>query len=386
MSKKHLFLVGLLVAVIVPVATFGATIKGGEEITIGEGEVVRDNLYVAGGKIFIGESVYGDVLAAGGDIVVSKDIAEDITIAGGSISVLGSSGGDIRIAGGDILLTGSMVGDLIIVGGAIDVLPEVVVGRDAVIAGGAVSLNGTVKGDTKITGGRVDIVGNIRGNLTVEAEEINIKSSANIGGSIVYKGKDETILTVEEGATITGATVYEEGKLSGFADRGALKHKLFAVFGTLLLMKLATFIVIGLLGVIYFKRFSRSVVRGALEHKGRAFVWGVLTLIVTPVLIGVLFASLVGSLLAFMLILTYVLLIITSGVYAGVILGSWIGKVLQKEEHGFIVDWKYAILGIVALFVVAFIPIIGWLAVLYLFLLSLGSISNELYKNTWLNR
>jgi len=382
MSKKHLFLAGLLVAVIVPMVTLGATIKGGENITIGKGEIIRDNLYVAGGKIFIGESVFGDVLAVGGDITVSGDVAEDMAIAGGSISILGSSGGDIRIAGGDILVTGSTKGDLMVAGGAIDILPEVNVGRDVAIVGGAISFNGTVMGDARITGGRVDIGGNIVGNLTVEAEEIYIRSGATIGGSIVYKGKDETILNVEEGATITGATVYEEGKLSGFAD----KKTLAAFFGTLVIAKLVSFLAFGILAVIFFKKFSRGIVRGGLEHKGRAFICGLLTLIVTPIVSVILFMTVVGSFIGFILLFSYILVLSLAGVYAGIMLGSWIGKYLQKEGHGIVVDWKYAILGIVALFIIGLIPFVGWVVVLYLVLTALGSITYGLYRSMWLDR
>ena len=382
MNKKYLILGWLLIVMILPAVAYGATLKAGKEITIGKGEIVRDNLYLAGSKVFVRESVFGDLLIAGSDVIVSDDVADDVTIAGGAVSILGSSGGDMRIVGGDILVTGSMLGDLIVAGGAIDILPEVTVGRDVAILGGTVVLNGTVNGDVQIVGSRVDIGGNIRGNLTIEADEIYIKSSARIAGGLVYKGKDENILNIEEGAVITGATIYEEGKLSGFPDK-----KSFTTFlGGLVVVKLISFLVFGVLAVIFFKKISKMIVRGALEHKGRAFVWGLLALIVIPIISMILFMTVVGAFIGFVFLFSYIVTLAIAGVYSGIILGSWIGKALQKEGHTFIVNWKYAVLGIVSVFIIALIPIVGWIVVFYLLLISLGSIAQSLYKALWSDR
>ena len=65
---------------------------GADRYNLGEGEVLEDDLIVAGGTIMIDGDVSGDLIAAG-------RVDDDAWIAGGSLFIDGEVGDDLRAAG-----------------------------------------------------------------------------------------------------------------------------------------------------------------------------------------------------------------------------------------------------------------------------------------------
>ncbi|MCB0152784.1 MAG: hypothetical protein KDE01_34660, partial [Caldilineaceae bacterium] len=75
----------------------GATLVSQDNYRLPAGEVIEDNLYVAGGSIIIDGKIDGDLVAVGGYIEVNGEISGDILAAGGAIVVNGPVAGDVRI-------------------------------------------------------------------------------------------------------------------------------------------------------------------------------------------------------------------------------------------------------------------------------------------------
>ena len=72
---------------------------------------------------------------------------------------------------------------------------------------------------------------------------------------------------------------------------------------------------------------------------------------------------LVGYYIAGFLALWYLLLLMLSGIVGVVFFGAWIRKLISKSPE-FVFDWQTVLLGVVAIMVLKFIPIIGWLFIL----------------------
>lgn len=373
----------IALAVLVPMFALGATLEVGDEVFIKKGNDTRDNLYVAGGNVSVGSVTFGDALLAGGNVLVSKNVSEDIFSVGGSITILGNSGGDVRIVGGNILIAGDAGGDMVAVGGAVVITSDVSVGKDLLVAGGDISIDGDIFGDVQVTGGTVTINGHVRGDVKAKVgEHLTIGDGAVIDGDLEYGAQNAEALEVNEGAVVRGETIFEEAKNVG---KGVSKNFLFAAFGALVFFKLISFIAIALLFVWLFKGFSNSVVSEVVKNPLPMLGKGFITLIVVPASTVVLFMTLLGVPLAVMVILSYIVLLLVTGVYAGVVVGAWGSQYIQKTERVEI-TWKNVVGGVVLLTVVKLIPVIGWIAGVFIFLVTLGSLADMLHKKLWGNR
>lgn len=378
---NKLFISVIVILILVPVFAFGATMKAGEEVFVKKGNNIEDNLYVAGGNISINGIVFGDLYALGGNILISENVTEDITVVGGSITILGDSGGDIRVVGGNVLIAGDVKGELIVTGGALTISSDVSVGKDLVVAGGQVSIDGDVAGDVQIAGGVVTINGHIKGNVKAKIDDkLTIGDGAVIDGNLEYSARNADALKLNEGAVIKGKTVYK--KIDGVVDANKTKNFIFAAIGAFVLFKLISFIVVALILVWLFKNFSNSVVKGVVQNPLQMLGRGFVVLVVAPIAAILLFVTLFGAPLGFMVILSYGLLLLISGIYAGVVVGAWVSQVIRKSDKT-VITWKNVVGGIVLLTVVKFVPLIGWIIGLFVFLVTIGSIANIVYKKLW---
>lgn len=365
------------VAIFTPVLVFGATFKAGDEISIKSGSDVRDNLYAAGGTVSVGGNILGDLLVAGGTIMVSKNVSDDIAAAGGTITILGNSGGDVRVAGGNIFIGGDVAGDLIITGGSVTVSPDVSIGKDLILAGGQVVFDGNVLGNAQIMAGNATINGHIKGTSKITvSDKLVIGDGATIDGDLEYTAPKADVLTLSTSAVIQGKTIFTESKT---IKRDEAKNFIFAVFGTLVVFKLLSFIIVALVLAWLFRRFSTSVVSGIIENPLSMLGKGFVAVVVVPIAAIILLVTIFGAPFGIMMMLSYGLLLILSGIYSGVVTGVWLSKAIRKSSE-VVITWKNVTGGVVLLAIVKLIPFIGWIVWLFMILVTIGSLADMLYK------
>jgi len=383
MKLRKTLCVSLLLAVLLPVGAFAATIKGGETYALKQGDVIQDNFYVVAGEVSISGNVDGDLIAGGGSVTVSGSTSGDILAGGGDITILKEVKGDLRIAGGNVLVTSNVAGDLVVLGGNVRILSGATIGKDLLVLGGRLLLNGNVKGDVTVGVGEIEIDSKIDGDVYIKnSEKITIGANSVILGNLTYSGKNASMLNLSEGASIGGETIFKESKMF---QRKEAQTILSAFLGFFAFLKLLALLIAVVLGVTIFKRFSFNVVETVVQNPGKELIRGFVVLIVVPVAIVLSFFSMVGFLVGTITLLAYISLIILSCVYSGVVFGIWAHKIITKRED-IIVDWRTALLGTIALSLIVMTPIIGWIIGTFFFLVSLGSISNTVYNGVWLNR
>jgi len=78
----------VVIALLMPAFTLGATPKADDEVSIKKG-FLQDNLYVAGGNVSVNSKIDGDLITVGGNVLISEDVSKDITVAGGSMASTG---------------------------------------------------------------------------------------------------------------------------------------------------------------------------------------------------------------------------------------------------------------------------------------------------------
>lgn len=383
MKLRNTLCASLLLAVLFPVGAFAATIKGGETYSLKQSEVIKDNFYVGAGEVSIAGDVDGDLIAGGGSVTVSGSTSGDVLVGGGDVAILDDVRGDLRVAGGNVLVTSNVAGDLVVLGGNVRILSGSTIGKDLVVLGGRLLLNGNVKGDVTVGVGEVEIDSRIDGDVYIKnSDKITIGASSVISGNLTYSGKDASILNIRDEASVMGKTVFKESKIF---QRKEAKNILLAFLGLFVFLKLLALLVVVILSVVLFKRFSSNVVETVVQSPGKELIRGFAVLIVIPALIILSFFTMIGFLVGIITLLAYITLIILSSIYSGVVLGVWAHKIITKGDD-IMVDWKTALFGTIALSLIVMLPIIGWIVGAFFFLVSLGSISNTVYHGLWLNR
>ena len=374
MKKTLVFLVAVFMLAAFSVSA--ATFKVGEVYEYKSG-AVADDIYIAGGTVDISGDVKGDGMFAGGEVSVLGDVTEDATVAGGTVRILGSVGDDMRIVGGNITVSSDVGGDMVVAGGMVRVLSDSRVGEDAIIAGGAVIMSGKIDGDLTVYGEDVMIDGQIDGDVVLKfTKKVTIGEGASIAGNLTYSSLEE--VEIPGGVFVGGEVTRVELMSKKFEKEGLDRFVDFFI-----LMKFLLMLVAGVLAVIVFKRFSKTVGVESYSHFWMHALIGFLALIVVPIAVVLLLATMLGAYIGIVLLVAYVLLLAIAKIYTGILAGALLSKWFKKE---IIVDWKWTVLGITMLQALALIPVFGTLFGCLLVLVTFGTLLVLSYNKFWLTR
>lgn len=360
-----------LLLVLAPVfSTEAAMFKAGDEYALRSDELISEDLYVGAGAATIGGNVLGDLVIGGGATTLTGNVSQDVYAVGGSIQILGDVSDDVRGAGGQVVIGGTIGGDLVFAGGFIHILPTATINGDVIVAGGAIVLEGSVLGDFTIRGGDVSIRGEVHGDSDIRvSESLKVHDGAVLAGNLDYTSKEEA--EISDGATIIGAVTFSE-KVSPLGKIFAVNKYILISIKGLLILAAALFL------ALFFKRASLSVVEEGISNTGRSFLRGLIVLIVMPITAVLLFVSIIGFIPGILVLLSYFVMLILAQVFAGITLGALLSKLFKKEVS---TGWNFVVLGVVILSLLSLIPVVGWVAVLFLFLISLGGITYTAKKS-----
>jgi len=348
----------LFVAQPVLAAEFIMPGKTGSTVVSDEG---HHNVYTAGGAVTVTSNVTGDLVAAGGNVLVQGDVEEDLMAGGGTVIVNGKVGGDIRIGGGSVTITAAVGGDVLAGGGTITLANSAQVSGDLVLGGGAVLIDAPIAGDVRIGGGSVNINSRIGGDVIIEADqELVFGSKSVITGKIKYRGIKEAV--VEEGAQIS------EIEFSKLARKGGAKGAVGGIAGAVVWT--IGMIIAGLLLLKFFRRRVRTVVDRAFDRPWLNLGIGFLFAVALPVAGVILLITIVGVYAALILFAWLGLIYLVVSVIAAMFLGATILRWLKKSEG---LRWTTLVLGAVLLMILKFIPFVGWLACLVIWLIAFGA-------------
>lgn len=367
MTPLRIFAVILLAATVLPASLSAATFATGRTVVVSEAP--SDNAYLAGTDVTVAALLPADLLAAGGTVSIAAPVAGDVTIAGGTVSVVRPISGDLRAVGAQIIVSAPVSGDLVLAGNMVTASSTAL---DTRILGGTVRVTGS-GGKAVMYGAEVYLSGTFEGDVEVTASDrLTLLEGTVINGSLRYDAPQEALIpasaTILDGVTYTGSSSYlptiEQAQT--FAIAGA------SVF--LLVRILAVLVAAALLAGL-FPVFAQAVADRALSRSPGRFallvLLGFAVVFATPIFIFILLVSFVGMGVAFLLLAAYLLLIMLGYLYAGVLAGAALGRGLLKRE---VVTWKLAIVGMLVLYLVSAVPVIGGLLTFILFLAATGTI------------
>lgn len=374
MTKKIFSFIFALLFITIPLTTYGADYlpkdsKEGGNVVVSGDQTYR-NLYVGGGSVVVNNNILGDLFVGGGSVNLLGRVEEDLFVGGGNVNISGSIGEDARIAGGNISLNGPVSGDLLMAGGTLTITEEADVLGDLWATGGTLSLNGDVLGEVKIAGGEIFINSTISGPVTVRSEKLVFGPEARVSGAVTYYGRSEAV--IQEGAQVGNVEFKEwDGKKDA---KGA-----FAFGGVFIIVKLLSLFITALILLKLFKTKVSEVIAKAFSKPWKSLGIGIVALIVTPVLSVILMVTVIGSYLGIILGLLFLLLVTTSGILSIIFTGRIVERLISKNKEASI-TWKTVLWGTLGSTVLTLIPVIGWLAMLILFLITFGALVRSMRK------
>ena len=276
------------------------------------------------------------------------------------MSVLGQVGGNARIAGGQV-----------------EIEPQAVVAGNLSVTGGNVQLRGTIRGHVQAASGQLLIDGPIAGDVVATSGQITL-GPRGIGGQLRYRSGQT--LEQDPAAQVAGGVekllpalgARRDKARDGREGREGRERRFAGTVGlwTVGLMVLAALLLALLPGV------SAGVARTWRERTGRSLVVGFVLLVCTPVAALVLLFTLIGIPVALALVASYLALLPVAYVASAIGAGDWALARWQPQRSARAL-WRIlaACLALLALALLGWVPVLGWVIGLLALLAGLGAIT-----------
>jgi hypothetical protein len=333
----------------------------GCDVRINDGDTFSQELgsdfFGAGGMLNLTEPVAGDALLAGGHVSVASEVKGDLIVAGGEVSIGGSLGDDLYAAGGNVKLDALVAGNARIAGGDVAVGPATVVAGALSLTGGDVEFDGDAHDYLQANGGRVRVNGNVHGDVTVHAQELEIGPDARIGGRLIVHSSARPV--VPETAIITGGVEFHEESPDRYFDEQKDTVRTVA-HGVGTVLWFAGVFIAGALFLFIFPRYSSRAAQFIGSAPLKSVGLGFAVLVCVPVIGVLLLITVIGIPLALLLVPLYVLLLFLGWVTSALFLGEK-GLALARGTQPASNGWRLLafFLALVLLAVLGRLPFFG---------------------------
>lgn len=356
----------LLLTALAAVSTLAFDGREGDEVTVASGEVVDDDLYLAGGTITIDGTVNGDVLAVGSEIIVNGRINGSLIAAGGTVVVSGEVTKAVRIAGGTLEVKGRVGSDVVAAGGTLNLDSAASIGNDLVLGAGQASVESPVGGDIIGGGGEITLANTVSGNVKLAVDNLTVLPTASVGGNLVYTSENEA--DIQPGAQIAGTTTHELPPPAEKAEGG------MGIGGKIVgyLMALA----LGVVLVLIASRRLTALTEAIRSKPWHCLGWGAVLLVVTPIAAIIICITVVGVPIGLIGLVLYGIAIYIAQIFIGLLLGRLIlgsfRGVGPVEKRGILIG--ALALGLFILSLLKLIPYAGFFIGLAAVLFGFGAI------------
>jgi cytoskeletal protein CcmA (bactofilin family) len=286
--------------------------------------------------------------------VFARDLQDDRVVAGGTFT----------------LESGEIVdGSLLVFGGSANTEQDSLVEGDVVVFGGIVTIDGTIEGNVVGVGGVVNLRENavVEGDMTTVAGTLNREAGAQVDGQVIT-GIDAPALTIFP-ETLDFPTTFTNFEPIFNPVGFTLWRVIWFIFRTLLWGALAALVAMFLPNPT--TRTSQAIVDQPVMAGGV----GLLTIIITPILLLLLAITCILSPIS----LIGVLVLVVAWAFGRIAIGLEIGNRIAKT---FDRDWPVPLAAGVGTFGLTlvvdslgtFIPCVGWLIPALVGLFGLGGV------------
>lgn len=385
LGRGVLFVVLLLI--LVP-GTAAAETRVGPTVTVPAGTVLDDDLTTAAGTVRIDGTVDGDVTALGGEVVLDGAVTGDVTAFAGRVTITGDVMGDVRTFGGATQVDGDVAGDLSSIGGSTTVGGRV--GGDVEVRGVIVEIleDGTIGGQVQTSAVRTQVNGSVGDSSGTTANATVFQAPADSDGTRWDGPAFVMVLPVHAAmlpdAGVTGSSAVPLQLVRN--GSGVFDLTLFDVYG------FAVNLLLGVLLVWVFPRFSQNVASQVVTRPGRTAVHGVAVLLVGPAILLILGLSLLGLPLALAGVLLLSIVAWVGSALGRFAVGTWVLSLTPRlfeaagqEPPDLENRWLGLVVGYVVVGLLIRVPVVGAAfdtVVLVLGVGALGFLGVEAYRRS----
>jgi cytoskeletal protein CcmA (bactofilin family) len=334
----------------------------GGKSSLPAGAVINGDYFAFGPVSEISGTVNGDVYAFAGQVLIDGQVNGDVIGAGGRVRISGAVAQDVRVAGGHIAITGDIGRNLTVAGGNVELASSAAVRGGLVAAGGNIDLSAPLGGNSKVAAGTLIVSNRIAGDMDAAVGTLRITSKAEIQGNVNYWSDREA--SMSEGARIGG-------KISRNAppQKPELWPALIAGWIFLLAVSFVSTLILGLLSIRFLPGFHSATVAALKERPWMSLGIGFVSVIVIPVICLLLFATLLAIPLALILTAAFFILLYWARIFAI----SRIGEAILGRFRAAPGKSAAFLIGLIVYYLLAIIPVIGWLVVVLVVLFGLGA-------------
>ena len=378
MFNRYFRLTGIILLVILlisfvssPVLAFD--VREGETVTVGSGEVVNDDLYIAGGDIVIDGTVNGDIFAVGRSITINGIVNGGVSFAGQTSTVNGEITNGLRFGGQSIVVNGRIGRDLVVGGSQLSVSSTGQIDGGLIFGAGSVQADGPVGDSILGGGGQVTLANNVGGDIILSVDRLTITSSADIQGDVKYTSPNEA--NIQSGAIISGDISHLIPERPDKAEAAAAKGIMAGILGSIV-WKILSYVMIFIIGIILILIAQKRItlMQMAIQKSPwQTLGWGALILIATPIAAVIVMITVIGLPLGIISLLLWGILIYISQIPVALLLGRLIIRQNRELDSTGIMIGALA-LGLLILFILRLIPIIGWIVALLVIVFGLGTL------------
>ncbi len=358
MRRRSELLLGLslvLIALLGPALPASAERIQSGFVLIREGDVISEDLYVAGNSITIAGRVEGDVLAvAFGEIRIDGVVTGSVTALSSRLVVTGEVGGSVRAAAPEVSVTGDVGEDLFVAGIGVDTGAETSIGRDLLVWAWTADLAGRVgrnlEGQQRTT--TIDAV--VGGDVEVTVSSLTVGPVTDVAGDLSYRSEDDA--EIGEGATVGGSLLHTRPLPLNVRVRALL------ILATVLAAAGTTALGIAVLWAA--PERSRRATRTLLHRPWASLGWG-LGVVAIPVVVAALAGVVVGLsppeagiplLVVFLPLLMAALGLVFVGAFFAPVASVTTAGMLAMPERS---SYAAFVAGMAVLLVVSFVPYLG---------------------------
>lgn len=355
------------------------TAKNGDSVYVAKDEVVSSTLFAAGSSITIDGKVQGDVICAGQSITINGLVDGDVLCAGQTITVNGTVNGSVRAAGNTITIAGKVARNVTTAGAAIIVSPQGQIGWDLLFAGASTEMRGVVQRDMEGAGAAITLGGAVGRNAEFWLDD---RRSGN-----KTDNHDSSLIVTEDAAVIGNLTYtsFQEANISSQAKlKGSVtKHEpmmnrqhdnrgMVAGWIWMKIVSILSAVIVGLIVISFFNRPLRNVMQRAVRTPGPAIGWGIIMLIITPIISAILLVTIIGIPLGLILFASWLIALYIGKLVIAIALGEMLLRKKHENNETQSLLWPM-VLGIAVTCIVFSIPILGWLLCLVATVWGLGA-------------
>jgi hypothetical protein len=359
----------LLIALALPQRASAADVRRGRSILIPAGDVVHNDLIVAGPSVRIDGTVEGDVIAFTQRLTVTGHVTGDVIAFAGEVTIGGDVDGNVRVISRSVVLQGMTGKNISVITNSLELASKGNVGGEAIVIATDADMDGKIQRDLLGVIARADLEGLIGGQAWIRGGSLEVASTAEIRGPATFEGPQQP--SVESGAKLASPIQTEITQAVRRTRGTAVRVVVRAIFSY------AALLGVGILLLLVLPRFFRAVLREAssiglpIGVGALALISGVLLLILGVLLLFVGVAAGLAGVMAYAPIL-YV---------AQIFVGMWLGNRIrgQSPENSGAIIGRMA-LGLLILSLVELIPVVGGLVWLAVVLWGTGAVLLAFYR------